>query len=170
MPRFDAIACQRLAHILWRWRVPLLPKLLDAFVIVFWKCSLPHTVAIGKGSRIAYYQPGVVVHRRCVIGENVELHGGVVIGGRKDGVLGVPRIGNNVCIYSGAKILGDITIGDNCVIAANAVVIEDMPPGAMALPPRAQIYPRLTGELGASVALPPQIAAGLFADLAGPAH
>ena len=139
MFRFDAIACQRIAHALWRRKIPLVPRLIDAFVLLFWKCSIPHTVPIGSGTRIAYYQPGVVIHRRCVIGRNVELHGGVVIGGRKEGVYGVPRIGNEVKIYSGAKVLGDIQIGDGCVIAAGAVVIDSMPPGAVAVPPRAQI-------------------------------
>jgi serine O-acetyltransferase len=145
MFRFDAIACQRLAHRVWRSKIPLLPRLIDIFVLLFWKCSIPHTVPIGAGTRIAYFQPGVVIHRRAVLGRNVELHGGVVIGGRKEGVPGVPRIGNNVQIYSGAKILGDIEIGDGCIIAANAVVIEDMAPRAIAIPPKAQIHPPQAG-------------------------
>ena len=143
MLRFDAIACQRLAYGLWRRRIPVLPRLIDAFVLLFWKCSIPHTIPIGPGTRVAYFQPGIVIHRRATIGRNVELHGGVVIGGRKENVRGVPQIGDNVRIYAGAKILGDIAIGEGCVIAANAVVIEDMPPGAIALPPKAQIYPRM---------------------------
>ncbi len=44
-----------------------------------------------------------------------------------DSLGGVPRIGNNVYIGCGAKILGDIIIGDNCIIGANAVVIKDVP-------------------------------------------
>jgi serine O-acetyltransferase len=139
MFRCDAIACQRVAHWLWRRKIPLVPRLIDVFLLIFWKCSIPRTVAIGAGTRIAYFQPGVVIHRRCVIGRNVELHGGVVIGGRREDTWGVPRIGDHVKIYSGAKILGDLEIGDGCVIAANAVVIESMPPGSIALPSRAQI-------------------------------
>lgn len=140
--RFDAIRCQQLAHRLWKCKIPLLPQVLSVFILLFWKCSLPHTVPVGRGSRIAYFQPGVVVHPRAVIGQDVEIHGGVVIGGRKEGVFGVPRIGDNVRIYSGAKILGDVVIGDGCVIAANAVVVEDMPPHTIAVPPKAEIYPK----------------------------
>ena len=40
---------------------------------------------------------------------------------------GVPTIGNNVTIYSGAKVLGNIIIGDNVIVGANAVVLRDVP-------------------------------------------
>jgi serine O-acetyltransferase len=55
----------------------------------------------------------------------------VTIGGRSASI-GVPVIGDNVYISTGAKVLGDITIGNNCVIGANAVVISNVPDNTVA--------------------------------------
>jgi len=53
-----------------------------------------------------------------------------VLGGDK---LGVPRLGNDVYVGCGAKILGPVTIGDGAMIGANAVVLKDVPAGATAV-------------------------------------
>ena len=55
---------------------------------------------------------------------------GVTVGGRS-GSIGVPRLGDNVYIATGAKILGDIDIGDYVIIGANAVVIHSIPSGSV---------------------------------------
>ena len=68
---------------------------------------------------------GIVLHREVVIGDNVQINQHVTIGGLVGP--GVPKIGNNVIIGAGAKVLGDITIGSNVSIGANAVVIDDVP-------------------------------------------
>ena len=52
---------------------------------------------------------------------------------------GVPRLGSHVFVGAGAKILGGVTIGDYAVIGANAVVIQDVPPGATAVGVPAEI-------------------------------
>lgn len=72
--------------------------------------SLPHPngIVIGKGSKIG---KNVTIYQQVTIGQN---HGKY------------PVIGDNVIIYSGAKIIGDIYIGDNCVIGANAVVVDNV--------------------------------------------
>lgn len=62
------------------------------------------------------------------IGENCWVNQQVTIGYTGNGC---PVIGNNVMITSGAKVLGDITVGDGAVIGANAVVIRDVEPGAV---------------------------------------
>ena len=61
------------------------------------------------------------------------LRHGVTIGLKRTGQRGAPRIGNRVDIGAGAKILGDIVIGDDAVIGANAVVLKDVPPGTFAV-------------------------------------
>ncbi|MDD5115683.1 MAG: serine O-acetyltransferase [Candidatus Omnitrophica bacterium] len=72
---------------------------------------------------------GVVIGETTVIGDDVLLYQGVTLGGT--GVVKGkrhPTIGNNVVVGAGAKVLGNINIGDNSYIGANAVVIKDVPP------------------------------------------
>ena len=65
----------------------------------------------------------IVIAQSVNIGKNVSIHQGVTIGRIFNGKYsGVPTIGDNVVIFSGAKVLGNIQIGDNAVIGANAVV------------------------------------------------
>ena len=64
----------------------------------------------------------------CKIGENCRIHAGVNIGANA-GENEAAIIGNNVYIEPGAKIIGNINIGDNVVIGANAVVTNDVPDG-----------------------------------------
>ena len=82
---------------------------------------------------------GVVIGETAVIGDNVRIYQGVTLGAGnfpKDacgmlikGNKRHPTIGNNVTIYSGASVLGDITIGDNSVIGGNVWLTESLPPG-----------------------------------------
>lgn len=70
----------------------------------------------------------IVIAQSVHIGKNASIHQGVTIGRVFNGKYsGVPTIGDNVVIFSGAKILGNIKIGDNAVIGANAVVTKDVP-------------------------------------------
>lgn len=85
---------------------------------------------IGKGLFIDH-GTGVVIGETAIIGNNVTMFHGVTLGGVGK-VKGKrhPTIGNNVFIGTGAKILGDITIGDNSKIGANSVVLKDIPNNA----------------------------------------
>ena len=76
-----------------------------------------------KGLMI-YHTQGIVVNGNARVGENCYLYGENCIGndGKK---AGCPQIGNNVRLCMGAKVIGDITIADNTVIAAGAVVVKD---------------------------------------------
>ena len=69
---------------------------------------------------------GVIINGNAKIGENCTIHPDVVIGHKSRGG-GAPVIGDNVQIFSGARIIGDITIGNNVIIAPNAVVINSIP-------------------------------------------
>lgn len=83
--------------------------------------------SIGKGLRIAHIG-SIVVVGSSRIGSNCTIHQCVTIGrsfaGKKSGC---PVIGNNVIIFTGASIIGNVKVGDNAVIGANALVINDVP-------------------------------------------
>lgn len=77
-----------------------------------------------KGLTI-YHPQGIVVNGNCKIGKNCKLHGNNCIG--NDGYSdGVPVLGDNVRLGVGAKVIGEITIANNTVIAAGAVVVKDI--------------------------------------------
>jgi len=74
----------------------------------------------------------VVINPSATIGDNCLIFQDVTIGGMKRGTdLLVPVVGNNVVIFSGAKLIGGIHVGDSAVIGANAVVTRDVPAGAV---------------------------------------
>ncbi len=88
--------------------------------------SIPQNI-IGAGLAIVHYGT-IVISSGCTIGENCRIHACVNIGAN-GGESKAATIGNNVYIGPGAKIIGDIKIGDNAVIGANAVVTKDVPDG-----------------------------------------
>ena len=71
-----------------------------------------------------------MINEATIIGMNCLIFQGVIIG---VGTSGIPRIGNNVILSSGAKIIGGITIGNNVTIGANAVVTKDVPDNSLLL-------------------------------------
>lgn len=74
---------------------------------------------------------GVVIHQRAVIGDDCMIMQQVTIGEIDAGP--VPILGNNVYVGAGAKILGNVTVGDGAAIGANAVVLKDVPAGWVAV-------------------------------------
>jgi serine O-acetyltransferase len=90
--------------------------------------SIPDTTQIGSGFYIGHFG-AIVVNSRSVIGKNCNISQGVTIGQLNRGKrAGCPIIGDNVFIGPGAKILGNVHIGDHTAIGANCVVVDDVPP------------------------------------------
>jgi serine O-acetyltransferase len=83
---------------------------------------------------------GVVIGETAVIGDDVLIYHGVTLGG-KENITSKrhPTIGNNVMLGAGAKIIGDIEIGDGAQVGANAVVTKSIPAGAVIVGPQATI-------------------------------
>ena len=82
---------------------------------------------IGKGLFIDHGS-GVIIGETAIIGDNCTLYQGVTLGGTgKDTGKRHPTLGNNIVIGSGAKVLGPFSVGDNSKIAANAVVLSEVP-------------------------------------------
>lgn len=104
--------------------IPLLPGLLRFLMFLLYNSVLPPQCYIGKGSFFAHGGIGVVLHPDCRISERVQIGQGVTLGGSFGS--GAPSIENDVWIGPGVRILGEITIGQNSIIGANAVVIRDV--------------------------------------------
>ena len=91
--------------------------------------DIPFTCVIGSGAYFPHRAIGVVIQESAVLGNNVKVLTNVTIGGKKN--KGVPVIGDNVEIGTGASILGGVKIGNGAVIGAGAVVVTDVPEGAV---------------------------------------
>lgn len=77
----------------------------------------------GKGLSIAHANC-ININQNAIIGENCRIHEGVTIGA-SGGAL-APKIGNNVFLASGCKVMGNVEIPNNCVVGANAVVVKSV--------------------------------------------
>ena len=119
----NAIVLYRIERWLYLRKIPLLPRLIKAFIFVIYNSSIPYECEIGPG--FAYGGIGVVIHKRAVIGRNVEIGTNVTIGGRS-GRYEVPVIGDGTYLATGSKVLGPVIIGPNVVVGANAVVITSV--------------------------------------------
>jgi serine O-acetyltransferase len=103
--------------------------------------ELPCEVQIGKNFVIDHFG-GIVVSGYAKFGDNCRIRNGVVVGLRRVNEPVAPIIGDNVDIGTGAKLLGPITIGNNVVIGANAVVLTDVPENSIAAGVPAVVKPR----------------------------
>ena len=142
-PGFLAIAVYRMAHILYRERVPLIPRMMTEFAHERTGVDIHPGAEIGEYFFIDH-ATGIVVGETTVIGSHVKVYQGVTLGAKSfeldaDGnpvkdIKRHPEIGNNVVIYSNATILGGNTrIGDGSVIGANTWIIESVPAGSRIL-------------------------------------
>ena len=122
----NLINLQKFANKLYLYKIPVLPKIIYYIQFILFNSSVPFKCKIGKNTKFAYGGIGVVIHERAEIGENCIIGQGITIGG-KSKEYNVPKIGNNVYIAAGSRIIGNVVIGDNVVIGANSVVIKDVP-------------------------------------------
>lgn len=135
-----------------RWRYGVRPaflrKLLSLVYRVLFKLvqiltgiELPCEVQIGRNFVIDH-SGGIVISGYARFGDNCRIRNGVVVGLSRIDRPCAPVIGNNVDIGAGAKLLGAITIGDNVLIGANAVVVRDVPADSVAVGVPAIVRPR----------------------------
>lgn len=122
-----ALIFYRIANLLLRLKIPILPRAISQFAKFLTGIEIHPGAQIGRGLFIDHGM-GVVIGETSIVGDNVTLYQGVTLGGtgREKGKRH-PTVGNDVVIGAGAKILGNITIGDNSYVGANAVVIKDVP-------------------------------------------
>ena len=138
-----------------RWlRLPfsILYKILKLLSQILTGIDLPCEVTVGRRFRIEHFGD-IIISGDTVFGDDVVIRNGVTVGLKRTNERGAPVIGNRVDIGTGAKILGPIRIGDDVVIGANAVVLQDVPPNSLAIGVPAQIRPRRPpSAVGSSVA------------------
>lgn len=85
---------------------------------------------VGNGL-ILYHPVGVVFGPDIVVGHNCTVQQGVTLGGRAEG--GSATVGRNVFLGAGCKVLGNVVLGDDVTVGANAVVLRDIPDGKVAV-------------------------------------
>ena len=126
----NALSLHRFAHWCDRHRIPILPRVIYQFTLLVFHSSIPASTRIGKGTQLGYGGMGIVIHERVVIGQRVMIAPQVTIGGR-GGHHEVPIIEDDVYLAPGARVLGPVRVGKGAVVGANAVVIRDVPAGAV---------------------------------------
>lgn len=125
-----ALVYYRIGHLFYKMRMFFLARYISQVARFFTGIEIHPGAQIGKGLFIDHGM-GVVVGETAIIRDNVLLYQGVTLGGTGlEKGKRHPTIGNNVVIGGGAKVLGNIIIGDNSYIGANAVVIKDVPPNS----------------------------------------
>jgi serine O-acetyltransferase len=128
-PGLHAVLWHKVAHGLWR-RSLRLPARFTAH-LGRWLTGIEIHPAAKIGRRLIIdHGMGVVIGETAVIGDDVYLYHQVTLGGTSsERGKRHPTIGNNVIVGAGAKILGDITVGDGARVGANAVVVQPVAPG-----------------------------------------
>ena len=126
-PGLHAILAHRLAHRLFRWGVPLIPRLISQASRFFTGIEIHPGARIGRRFFIDHGS-GVVIGETTEIGDDVLLYQGVTLGGTgNERGKRHPTLGNRVVVGTGAKVLGSIRIGDNVKIGAGSVVVHAVP-------------------------------------------
>lgn len=136
-PSFECVSIHRIAHELYKMKVPILPRVMSEHAHSITGIDIHPGAEIGDYFFIDH-GTGVVIGETATIGTHVKLYQGVTIGAKsfevdEDGTLvkGIkrhPDIGDNVVVYAGATILGgDTQIGDNCIIGGNVWLTESVP-------------------------------------------
>lgn len=130
---FQALLVYRIFRWFYERHIPTQP-----IRFVFERCieittgiSIPVQAHIGKGLRIHHFG-GIIVHPETIMGEGCTLYHSVTLGDL-GGRGGAPRIGSHVMIGAGAKLLGQIEVGDHSRIGANAVVLTSVPAKCVAV-------------------------------------
>lgn len=137
-PSIRAVTNYRIAHELHLLGVQLIPRIITELAHSATGIDIHPGATIGESFFIDH-GTGTVIGETCIIGRNVRLYQGVTLGAKSfpteenghlvKGIARHPIVEDDVIIYSGATILGRITIGAGAVIGGNMWVVEDVPPG-----------------------------------------
>lgn len=144
-PGVHAVIWHRFAHWCHNHRMKGLARFISQSSRFWTGIEIHPGAKIGKRLVIDHGM-GIVIGETAEIGDDVLIYQGVTLGGSgKDHGKRHPTIGNNVLIGCGAKVLGPFKVGDNSRIAANAVVLKEIPPNSTAVGVPARVV-RIDGE------------------------
>ncbi len=144
-PGVHAVIYHRIAHWLYLHHRFFLARCVSQWSR-FWTGIEIHPGATIGRRLVIDHGMGIVIGETAEIGDDCLLYQGVTLGGTgKDKGKRHPTLGNNVLVGSGAKVLGPFKVGDNCRIAAGAVVLREVPPNSTAVGVPAQVV-RVAGK------------------------
>ncbi len=125
---FHALVTHRFAHALWSDGRRDFAFYLQSQSSRIFAVDIHPAARIGRGIMFDH-ATGIVIGETAVVGDNCSLLHGVTLGGNgKDSGDRHPKIGKNVLLAAGAKVLGNISVGDCCKVAAGSVVLQAVPP------------------------------------------
>ncbi len=141
-PGVHAVWGHRITHWLWQRNAKLAARFLAEVIRKLTGVEIHPGAVIGSRVFIDH-ATGVVIGETAEVGDDVTIYHGVTLGGTSlDAVKRHPTVGNNVTIGAGAKVLGNILIGEGSQIGANSVVIKPVPAGAVVVGVPGQIVGR----------------------------
>ncbi len=130
-PGLHAVWGYRIAHFLWNLKLKLIARIYSNWIRAATGIEIHPAAKIGRRFFIDHGM-GVVIGATAVVGDDVMIYHGVTLGARtSEAKKRHPTIGNNVVIGAGAKVLGDINIGERVRINANLVVTKSVPARTM---------------------------------------
>ena len=122
-----ALWAHRLHHWLWTHHLRLLARFLSQLARLLTGIEIHPGAQIGRRLFIDHGM-SVVIGETTVVGDDVTLYQGVTLGGTgKEKGKRHPTLANNVVVGAGAKILGNVVVGENCRVGAGSVVLRDVP-------------------------------------------
>jgi len=129
-PGVHAVWGYRIANFLWRKKLKLISRIYSNWIRMITGVEIHPGATIGRRLFIDHGM-GVVIGQTAIVGDDVMMYHGTTLGARafgpnQRGVKRHPTIGNFVVIGAGAKVLGNINIGEGVRVRANSVVTEDM--------------------------------------------
>lgn len=126
-PGLHALMLHRIAHWLYTLGIPFIPRLISHLARFLTGIEIHPGANIGQGVFIDHGM-GVVIGETAIVGNYALIYQGVTLGGTgKESGKRHPTLGENVVVGSGAKVLGNLLIGNNVRIGANSVVLKDVP-------------------------------------------
>ncbi len=141
-PGIRALTYYRIAHELVKLEVPLIPRIISEMAHSLTGIDINPGAQIGEFFAIDH-GTGIVIGETCIIGKNVKIYQGVTLGAKSfpvdengnpiKGIDRHPIVEDNVVIYSGATILGRVTIGEGSMIGGNVWLTNSVPPGSKIL-------------------------------------
>lgn len=152
-PAIRTLAVHRVAHILYKKGIPLIPRMMNEAIHSITGIDIHPGAEIGESFFIDH-GTGVVIGETTIIGNNVKLYQGVTLGALSipkkgcgailEGAKRHPTIEDNVTIYANATILGDVTIGHDTIIASNAWIKDNIPADSVVITalPEIKVRPR----------------------------